>query len=214
MKLITTLLIAVLLCGYMSAAEPVTLRGVNGREIIAEVVRAGTVSLIVRLPGETEETAVKWTQLDMEHLKANHPAIAKMKDDADDRAKNGVFAATKEPAATKPLFPDTTIPWVYYYAELPSSTNTTFRQLMSFYASSEKGGRAVVKNFKQTPALSAQLIAGVKVLSDAALLAKDPQAPIYVRALEKLEQQAKDNGVRRDTQSAVADLLKVLDAKK
>jgi hypothetical protein len=202
MKTTTALLLALLLCGSISA-EPITLRGVNGNEITAEVVRAGTVSLIVRLPGETNETAVQWKQIDMEYLQANYPEVAKMKSDAEDRAKNGVFSSVRLEGEKATVFPD----------NRPKSGGPTYRELLNDYTTGSARDAAYKVKYFRGASVGKEILAEIQQLVDQATKAKDPQAATYRRALEKLTQQLNENGVRRDAQEAVADMLKALDKK-
>lgn len=201
-KLLTTALVITIYTAAW-AGEPIIIRGINGREVQAEVVRAGTVALVVRVEGETNETAVPWKQIDMEHLRSTHPEVAKMKADAEDRAKNGIFAENREKSAPKPVFPDTR----------PKDGGLTFRELLKEYCSGAPAEAAYkVKYFKQGT-LGTELLAQMQQLADESTKAKDPRAAIYRRALEKLTQQLKESGVRRDAQDAVADMLKALEGK-
>lgn len=92
--------LAALITAALSAAavEIVTLRGLNGREITAELkdVRPGGVAIL--RDGDRSETYVPWSQIDREHLAVTHPEIEERRKAAAERAKLGVFAEPERPA--------------------------------------------------------------------------------------------------------------------
>lgn len=229
MKTITTLLLAVLLCGSALAQDekpygPITLRGANGNEVIATVVSVQPHGLVVQREGDAGRTSIRWAQLDMEHLKANHEELEKRRLDVIDREKNGVFAANPPPV--KPVapppppalkFPDAPVPFGSegYRAELglKQTTPVTFRDLLGIYASSTGKQATTALRLLRGDQTKSALMTILQQLADDATKSKDGRASIYRRTIDKLDLQFAEKGVRSDAQSAVADLLKALEKK-
>lgn len=87
----------------------------------------------------------------------------------------------------------------------------TYRLLLTGFSTTR--GSGVVQFWIKNPKIAAATIAGLQQLADEATKAKDGRAATYRRAADKLTEQLKDNAVRQDAQSAVADALKALDKK-
>ncbi|MDF3058045.1 MAG: y domain 1 [Rariglobus sp.] len=209
MKTLTTILLAVLLCGS-AFAESRVWTSTNGSKVEAELV--GQTATHVQLKRDLDDLILDVPIASLSDR--DRDFIAAQKSKTKPVGSESVESKPARPSAPKePVFPDTKV-WIANTYYLPVGDHPTHRQLLAYYVSGDKEGRAVLKTYQASAKLTAATLAGLQQMANDATKAGDPRARTYTRAVEKLTQQFQETGMRSDAQSAVADVLKALDQEK